>query len=49
MQSAELNGKPLANCWLYRDKLMQGGRLVFTMGPQPNKNWGTKTPPPSVQ
>ena len=27
---------------------MQGGRLVFTMGPQPNKTWGTKTPPPSA-
>jgi predicted alpha-1,2-mannosidase len=49
VQSAELNGKQLANCWLYRDELMQGGRLVFTMGPQPNKTWGTKTPPPSVQ
>ncbi|RPD45238.1 glycoside hydrolase family 92 protein [Hymenobacter sediminis] len=49
VQSAELNGKPLTNCWLYRDELMKGGRLVFTMGPQPNKAWGTKTPPPSVQ
>ncbi|MDF7814891.1 GH92 family glycosyl hydrolase [Hymenobacter sp. YC55] len=49
VQSAAFNGKPLANCWLYRDELMQGGQLVFTMGSQPNKTWGTKTPPPSAQ
>jgi len=49
IQSAEFNGKPLNNCWLYRDELMKGGKLSFTMGGQPNTNWGTKTPPPSVQ
>ncbi|MDR6198041.1 GH92 family glycosyl hydrolase [Siphonobacter sp. SORGH_AS_0500] len=49
VQSATFNGKPLTNCWLYRDELMQGGTLVFVMGSQPNKNWGTATPPPSVQ
>ncbi|MGC4233588.1 MAG: GH92 family glycosyl hydrolase [Niabella sp.] len=49
VQSASLNGKPLHNCWLYRDELMKGGRLVLQMGSIPNKNWGTKIPPPSVQ
>jgi predicted alpha-1,2-mannosidase len=49
VQSATFNGTPLNNCWLYRDELMKGGELVFTMGSQPNKNWGTKVPPPSVQ
>lgn len=49
VQSAEFNGKPLVNCWLYRDELMKGGSLVFTMGSQPNQNWGTQVPPPSVQ
>jgi predicted alpha-1,2-mannosidase len=49
VQSAEFNGRPLENCWLYRDQLMQGGRLVFVMGAQPNKSWGVKTPPPSEQ
>jgi putative alpha-1,2-mannosidase len=49
VQSAEFNGKPLDNCWLYRDELMKGGKLTFTMGSQPNTNWGTKTPPPSAQ
>jgi predicted alpha-1,2-mannosidase len=49
IQSAEFNGKPLNNCWLYRDELMQGGKLVFVMGSQPNTNWGVKVPPPSEQ
>jgi len=49
VQSAEFNGKPLDNCWLYQDELMQGGKLEFTMGAEPNKNWGTKVPPPSMQ
>jgi predicted alpha-1,2-mannosidase len=49
VQSAMLNGKALNNCWLYRDELMQGGKLTFTMGNKPNKVWGTKVPPPSVQ
>jgi len=49
VQSAMLNGKPLANCWLYRDELMKGGKLVFIMGDQPNQAWGSKNPPPSAQ
>jgi predicted alpha-1,2-mannosidase len=49
VQSATFNGKPLDNCWLYRDELMAGGELVFTMGSKPNENWGTKVPPPSAQ
>ena len=49
VQSAEFNGKPLSNCWLYRTKLMKGGKLVFTMGSLPNKAWGSKIMPPSAQ
>ncbi|RVU02394.1 glycoside hydrolase family 92 protein [Mucilaginibacter limnophilus] len=49
IQSATFNGKPLNNCWLYLDELMQGGDLTFELGEQPNTNWGTKVPPPSVQ
>ncbi|MBX2920991.1 MAG: GH92 family glycosyl hydrolase [Chitinophagaceae bacterium] len=49
IQSASFNGKPLHNCWLYRDELMKGGKLVFVMGNQPNKSWGIHTPPPSQQ
>ncbi|MGN6397826.1 MAG: GH92 family glycosyl hydrolase [Mucilaginibacter sp.] len=49
VQSVEFNGKPLDNCWLYRDELMKGGKMIFTMGSKPNKAWGSKVPPPSVQ
>ncbi|MFD1144569.1 GH92 family glycosyl hydrolase [Larkinella insperata] len=49
VQSATFNGKPLSNCWLYRDELMKGGKLTFVMGSQPNTNWGIQTPPPSAQ
>ncbi|MBS7562924.1 GH92 family glycosyl hydrolase [Mucilaginibacter sp. Bleaf8] len=49
IQSAKFNGKPLNNCWLYRDELMKGGKLELVMGSKPNINWGTKVPPPSVQ
>lgn len=49
VQSVVFNGKPLNNCWLYRDELMKGGKMVFTMGSKPNKTWGSKVPPPSVQ
>jgi predicted alpha-1,2-mannosidase len=49
VQSAKFNGKVLDNCWLYRDELMKGGKMIFIMGNQPNKEWGTKVPPPSLQ
>jgi predicted alpha-1,2-mannosidase len=49
IQSVAFNGKALNNCWLYRDELMKGGKMIFTMGNKPNKAWGTKVPPPSVQ
>lgn len=49
VQSAEFNGKPLNNCWLYRDQLMKGGKLLFVMGSKPNESWGTKVLPPSKQ
>lgn len=49
VQSATFNGKPLENCWIYRDELMKGGKLTFEMGEQPNKNWGVANRPPSAQ
>lgn len=49
IQSAQFNGKPLNNCWLYRQDLMKGGKLLFVMGNSPNTEWGTKIPPPSRQ
>jgi len=49
VQSATINGKPLNNCWIYRDELMKGGKISFVMGSEPNKQWGVKVPPPSNQ
>jgi predicted alpha-1,2-mannosidase len=49
VQSVEFNGKKMKNCWLYRDELMKGGKMVFVMGSKPNENWGSQTAPPSVQ
>ena len=48
IQSASWNGKPFEKNWLYRDELMKGGKLIFTMGSKPNKNWGVQIPPPSM-
>ncbi len=46
IQSATLNGKKLENAWLEHDDIMNGGELVFEMGPRPNKAWGAIEPPP---
>ena len=49
IQSAQWDGKPLNNCWMYRDELMKGGKLILTMGENPNTKWGVAIPPPSTQ
>jgi hypothetical protein len=41
IQSAKLNGKDYTQSYLKHEDIMAGGELVFEMGPQPNKNWGT--------
>jgi predicted alpha-1,2-mannosidase len=41
IQSATLNGKPYSKSFLLHDDLMAGGELVFQMGPNPNRRWGT--------
>ncbi len=50
IQSAVLNGKPLNRPWFDHSDIAAGGRLVFTMGPQPNRNWGSSpnAAPPSM-
>ncbi len=48
IQSAKLNGKPLDKAWFTHDELMNGGELIFEMGPRPNKAWGTAEAPPSL-
>ncbi len=48
VQSLTFNGEAITKNWMYRNELMQGGTLVFELGPQPNKEWGIETPPPSM-
>ena len=39
IQSATLNGKKLDKPFLHHADLINGGQLVFEMGPRPKKNW----------
>jgi putative alpha-1,2-mannosidase len=41
IQSARLLGKPFDRTWIGHDEIEAGGRLTFTMGPTPQKEWGT--------
>ncbi|RZK81162.1 MAG: hypothetical protein EOO92_05600 [Pedobacter sp.] len=40
VQSATLNGKVLNSFKFPASELLKGGKLVLTMGPKPNTNWG---------
>ena len=50
IQSATLNGKPLTKTWLSQKEITDGGKVVFIMGPEPNKKWGSRPEdaPPSM-
>jgi putative alpha-1,2-mannosidase len=50
IQSASINGKPITRTWLTQKEITDGGILLFEMGPEPNKKWGTKPEdaPPSM-
>ncbi len=50
IQSATLNGKPLAKPWFTQKAIRAGGSLDLHMGPLPNKNWGSapSDAPPSM-
>ena len=50
IQSATLNGKPLNRPWFSHADIVNGGRLIFQMGPSPNKSWGSAPDavPPSM-
>ncbi len=48
IQDLIFNNQPVENCWIEREKLMQGGILSFEMGNTPNESWGINTPPPSM-
>lgn len=40
IQSASLNGKPLHSSQIAHSDVAKGGKLVFEMGAEPNKQWG---------
>jgi len=40
IQSAILNGKPFNQSWISHQDIVNGGKLVFEMGTEPNKQWG---------
>jgi predicted alpha-1,2-mannosidase len=44
--SAELNGKPLNRAWFRQAEIVDGGKLVLTMAPQPS-HWAADNEPPS--
>jgi predicted alpha-1,2-mannosidase len=50
IQSATLDGKPLNKPWFYHRRLVDGGKLILQMGPEPNKQWGSapEAAPPSM-
>lgn len=50
IQSATLNGKPWNKPWFSHADIVAGGKLVLTMGPAPNKTWGSApdAAPPSM-
>jgi predicted alpha-1,2-mannosidase len=41
IQSAALNGQPITRSWISNDEITAGGKLVLTMGPTPNKSFGS--------
>ena len=50
IQHAVLNGKPYTKTFIKHSDIIRGGKLVFDMGAQPGKKWGTGEGdfPPSV-
>lgn len=48
VQSVNFNSSPIKNSWMYRNEIIKGGTLSFTMGPEPNKQWGIEQIPPSM-
>ena len=50
VQSAVLDDKKMNKCWFPHKILVDGGTLKLTMGPEPNKQWGSATgeEPPSM-
>ena len=51
IQSLGLNGKPWNKPWIRFREISGGGHLIYTLGPVPDKNWGSAldVAPPSYQ
>ncbi|MCF6170718.1 MAG: GH92 family glycosyl hydrolase [Bacteroidales bacterium] len=41
VQSVNWKGEPWTKSYITHDMIMEGGELVFEMGPAPNKSWGS--------
>ena len=41
IQSMTINGKQWKNSWFSHKDIEKGGEIVFKMGPQPNREWGS--------
>lgn len=50
IQAFSLNGKPQQKAWFHHSEIAEGGKLVFTMGPEPNTSFGAdpSVAPPSL-
>lgn len=48
IQSATFNGKELKTFWIKHSELVNGGKLILEMGPEPNKAWATESDHPQV-
>jgi hypothetical protein len=42
IQAATFNGQPFNRSWITHDEIMAGGELIFEMGQQPAKEWGSQ-------
>jgi predicted alpha-1,2-mannosidase len=41
IQSVKLNGRPYSKTYIRHSDIVKGGTLEYTMGPMPNKSWGS--------
>lgn len=41
IQSVELNGEDHDNTWISHQAIQSGGELIFNLGDQPNRDWGS--------
>ena len=49
IQSAKLNGTPLTKPIVFHSDVVNGGELLFEMGPEPNMNWGSSNEPFNIK